>query len=116
MTVEIAPRYKLETDWEPLPEGWNHPDVAGVAVDSRDRVYLFCRAEHPIIIYDSDGHFVEDWDQHKALIKRAHGISIAPDDSVFLVDDLDHTVRKFTRDGQLVFTLGISGQPSDTGY
>src|ERR671926_211444 len=116
MTIELAPRYTLRPGWEQLPEGWSHPDVAGVAVDSHDRVYLFCRAEHPLLVYDRDGKFVTDWDHQKHLFKRAHGITIGPDDSVYLTDDLDHTVRKFTRDGQLLFTLGVSGQPSDTGY
>ena len=116
MTIELAPRYSLVSGWEQLPEGWTHPDVAGVAVDSQDRVYLFCRAEHPLVVYDRDGKFVTDWDHQKHLFKRAHGITIGPDDSVYLTDDLDHTVRKFTRDGQLLFTLGVSGQASDTGY
>jgi DNA-binding beta-propeller fold protein YncE len=116
MTIELAPRYSLVTGWEQLPDGWSHPDVAGVAVDSQDRVYLFCRAEHPLLVYDRVGRFVTDWDHQKHLFKRAHGITIGPDDSVYLTDDLDHTVRKFTRDGQLLFTLGVSGQASDTGY
>ena len=33
-----------------------------------------------------------------------------------LTDDLDHTVRKFTLDGQLLQTLGKPNHPSDTGY
>lgn len=116
MTIELAPRYTLQPDWEQLPEGWTHPDVAGVAVDSQDRVYLFCRAEHPVVVYDRNGRFLTDWDHQKHLFQRAHGITIGPDDSVYLTDDLDHTVRKFTRDGQLVFTLGVPGQAADTGY
>jgi sugar lactone lactonase YvrE len=35
---------------------------------------------------------------------------------VYCTDDGAHTVSKFTPDGLLVFTLGISGQASDTGY
>ena len=116
MTIELAPRYTLRPGWEQLPEGWSHPDVAGVAVDSRDRVYLFCRAEHPLLVYDPDGRFVTDWDHQKHLFRRPHGITIGPDDSVYLTDDVGHTVRKFTRDGQLIFTLGVPDQASDTGY
>ena len=29
--------------WEKLPEGWSFIDVAGVAVDARDNVYVFNR-------------------------------------------------------------------------
>jgi DNA-binding beta-propeller fold protein YncE len=87
--------------------------VAGVATDSQDRVYVFNRGEHPVIVFDRDGRFVKSWGE--GLIARAHGIHIGPDDSVYLTDDLDHTVRKFTTEGRLLQTLGTSGQPSDTG-
>jgi DNA-binding beta-propeller fold protein YncE len=46
---------------------------------------------------------------------RPHGILIGPDDTVYCVDDGDHTVRKFAPDGRLLQTLGTSGKPSDTG-
>src|SRR5262249_5651506 len=32
------------------------------------------------------------------------------------VDDGNHTVRKFTPQGELLLTLGTAGVPSDTGY
>jgi hypothetical protein len=34
-------RYRVVENWAKLPEGWNLTDVASVAVDSKDRVYLF---------------------------------------------------------------------------
>ena len=46
---------------------------------------------------------------------RPHGIFIGPDDTVYCTDDFGHTVRAFTTDGKPRFTLGVSGQPSDTG-
>jgi DNA-binding beta-propeller fold protein YncE len=47
---------------------------------------------------------------------RTHGITVGPDDSVYCVDDGDHTVRKLTPGGELLLTLGASGVPSATGY
>ena len=58
MSVRIAPNYKAVVGWEQLPAGYSHPDVAAVAVDSKDRVFLFCRSEHPVMIYEGDGRFV----------------------------------------------------------
>lgn len=49
--------YEVLEGWEQLPEGWSFVEVAGVAVDSRDRVYVFNRGEHPIIVFDKDGPF-----------------------------------------------------------
>src|SRR5262249_15565968 len=43
---------------------------------------------------------------------RAHGISIAPDDTVFCADDGTHTITKFTPEGELLLTLGTPGQPA----
>ena len=107
-------RYEVQADWEQLPHGWVHGDVAGIATDSQDRVYVFNRSEHPVIVYDQDGKFLDTWGD-STTYPRPHGITIV-DDVIYLVDDGDHTVRKTTLDGKVLMTLGTSGQPSDTGY
>ena len=38
-----------------------------------------------------------------------HGASIGPDDSLYLTDNGDHTVRKFTPDGKMLLELGTPG-------
>ena len=106
-------RYEAHADWEQLPAGWSHGDVAGVATDSQDRVYVFNRSEHPVIVYDRDGKFLTSWGE--GLFPRPHGITIV-DDVVYCADDTNHTVRKFTLEGKLLQTLGNENQPSDTGY
>jgi len=106
-------RYELHEGWEQLPEGWSHGDVAGVATDSQDNVYVFNRGEHPVIVYDREGRFIKSWGE--GMFKRSHGITIH-NDEVYLAGDTDHTVRKFTLDGELLMTLGTMNTPSDTGY
>ena len=44
--------------WGDLPEGWNLVDVAGVAVDDEDRVFVFNRGEHPVIMLDRNGRLL----------------------------------------------------------
>jgi len=107
-------RFELAEGWEQLPAGWWHGDVAGVATDSRDRVYVFNRSEHPVIVYERDGGFLGSWGE--GVFTRPHGITITPDDVVYCADDTDHTVRKFTTDGRLLQTLGNLNQGSDSGY
>ena len=107
--------YDVVEGWEQLPAGFSHPDVAAVAVDRGGRVYLFCRAEHPVLVYERDGRFVRSWGEGMFTM-RAHGITVAPDGSVWCVDDGDQTARKFDPDGRLLLTLGTSGRASDTGY
>src|SRR3954466_6361589 len=50
-------RYEVVEGWEQLPKGYEHRDVAGVAVDGEDRVFLICRGDHPILAYDRKGSF-----------------------------------------------------------
>ena len=116
MSTLISPNYKAVAGWEQLPAGFAHPDVAAVAVNSTGRVYLFCRAEHPVLMYERDGRFVGSWGEGMFTM-RTHGITIAPDDSVWCTDDAGHSVRKFTPDGKLLLTLGENaGKPSESGY
>jgi len=44
-------RYRVVENWAKLPEGWELKDVASVAVDSRNRVYVFNRGDHPMIVF-----------------------------------------------------------------
>jgi DNA-binding beta-propeller fold protein YncE len=112
-TAGVSPRFQPCRDWGRLPDGWRFVDVAGIATDSRDRVFVFNRGGHPIIIFDRAGQYVGSWGEK--LFVRSHGLTIGPDDAVYCTDDLDHTVRKFTPEGTLLLALGTSGIPSDTG-
>jgi sugar lactone lactonase YvrE len=105
--------YEADDRWAQLPPGWKLPEVVGVATDNCDRVYVFSRGEHPVMIFDRDGSFHDSWGE--GIFRRPHGIFVGPDDDVYCIDDHDHTVRKFTCDGHLLLTLGTSGMPSDTG-
>jgi len=102
-------RYRVAENWARLPEGWQLSDVASVAVDSRDRVYVFNRGEHPMIVFDRDGNFLKSWGE--GLFARAHGLSIDADDNLYCTDDGDHTVRKCSTDGKVLLTIGIPNRP-----
>jgi DNA-binding beta-propeller fold protein YncE len=105
--------YRVQDRWPQAAPERKWAEVAAVATDSRDRVFVFAREPHAVLIFDQSGKFLATWGD--GLFKRPHGICIAPDDAVWCTDDADHTVRKFTPDGRLLLTLGTSGQPSDTG-
>lgn len=87
-------RYRVVEDWARVPEGWEFLDVAGVAVDSKDRVYVFNRGAHPMMVFERDGSFLRSWGE--GLFARAHGVHVGPDDALYCTDDGDHTVRKCT--------------------
>jgi DNA-binding beta-propeller fold protein YncE len=106
-------RFRAVPNWPRMPDGWSFVEVVGIAVDSRDRAFVFCRGEHPVMIFEPDGRFVGAWGE--GVFNRPHGITVGPEGDVWCTDDKGHTVRKFTADGKLLLTLGQNGRPSDTG-
>jgi DNA-binding beta-propeller fold protein YncE len=112
VTTDVG-AYEADADWADVPEGWSFREVAGVATDSRSRVYVFSRGEHPVMVFDREGEFLASWGE--GVFTKAHNVRVSPDGYVFCSDLLDHTVRKFTLEGRLLMTLGTANVPSDTG-
>ena len=103
-------RYRVVSEWAKLPDGWSFKEVGGVGVDRNDNVYVFNRGEHPMIIFDREGNFLRSWGEGR--YPRAHGVHMAPDDTMFLTDDGGHFVRKVTLDGKVLLELGVPGKPA----
>ena len=104
--------YEEHTHWGVVPGGWNLEEVAGVAVDASDRVYVFSRSAHPLTIFDREGNFLGSWGE--GVFNRPHALYMAADDTLFCTDDNAHTIYRFTLDGQELMRLQT--QPADTGY
>jgi DNA-binding beta-propeller fold protein YncE len=103
-------RYRVVENWAKLPQGWTLTDVASVAVDSKDRIYVFNRGAHPMIVLDRSGNFIKSWGE--GLFHRAHGLHIDAEDNLYCTDDGDHTVRKCSHDGKVLLTIGIPNKPA----
>ena len=102
--------YEPVVDWAKLSAGWSFKEIGSVGVDKNDNVYVFNRGEHPMIVFDRDGNFLRSWGE--GVFPRAHGVFMAPDDTIWLTDDGDHTVRQCTLEGKVLLTLGIPGKPA----
>ena len=104
--------YIVEQDWAAAGTAPNVGDVAGIAVDANDNVYLFNRGDHPMIVLDRHGSVIRVWGQ--GVFTRPHGVHIGHDGHVYCTDDGDHTVRKFTVTGLALLEVGIAGRASKT--
>jgi hypothetical protein len=103
-------QYRVNDEWARLPDGWSFKEVGGVGVDRNDNVYVFNRGERPMIIFDSEGNFLRSWGE--GHYPRAHGVHMAPDDTLFLTDDGGHFMRRVTLDGKVLLELGVPGKPA----
>ena len=106
-------QYTVQEDWWTLPEGWEFGWVPAVAVDSQDRVYVYSRSEHPMVVFDREGNFINAWGDD--ILKDAHGIFIDADDNIYCTERDTHVVRKFTTEGELLMTLGTPDEPGAEG-
>jgi DNA-binding beta-propeller fold protein YncE len=97
-------RYQLVDGWAKIPEYFVLDDAVDVATDSQDRVFVFCRGNHPILIFDRNGDFISCWGE--GYFREPHGIFIGPDNAVYLTDSQSHTVEKFTPGGEMQMRLG----------
>jgi hypothetical protein len=105
--VSLATWYQVDRDWPERPAHcqWGH--VPGIAVDSKDQVWVYTRAVPPVQVYDSQGRFVRAWGEE--FIKTAHHIKIDHEGNIWLADIGHHVVMQFTPEGKLLKTLGTKG-------
>ena len=115
IVVEAGDRkYELVEGWGEMPAGWEWGQVGSVAVDSKDNVHAFTRAEHPYRIFDKSGKLLDHWGEE--IFEDAHGMCIDKDDTVYFVDRVPQLVTKFDKNGKHRLSLGKRYQKSDTGY
>lgn len=106
-------RYEITNDWARVPPGLEWREVGSVAIDDKDNVYVFNRGgKHPVMVFDSAGNFLRGWGED--IFTHAHGAYFAPDGTLYLTDDFDHTVRQCTVEGKVLATFGVPNRPS--GY
>ena len=104
--------YELAGGWGKLPDGMEFKQVAGVAVDKNDNVYVYNRGTHNLVIFTREGDLITSWDvKHK----EPHGVYVEDNMDIFLVDRNSHVVLKYNNKGDLLLTLGTRDKPSDTG-
>lgn len=108
--------FELIPDWiqTPTDPRLQHEDVAAVACDSRDNVYLHTRKVDHCSVYTESGKFIGAWGD--GLFGNAHGVTIGKDDVLYSTDNHHSVVRKFDLEGKLLHTIGKERVVSDTGY
>ena len=106
--------YDVIPDWGVLPDGFEWGLLGAVTVDADDRVYVFSRSDHPLMVFERDGTYVKTIGEGQ--FSDGHGMCFDPSGDLLLVDRGPHVVMKFTTDGERLMELGQRDEPSDSGY
>jgi DNA-binding beta-propeller fold protein YncE len=128
----IAP-YRMVADWPRYPKGMDFEMGSGVAVDDEGIIYLFTRdrehwAAHPLAMsakmgkssisrFDREGNFLGKWgpSDEPGFALGAHTLYFI-DGCFWTVDRDGHMVKKYSKDGRLLLSLGELGQWGDGPY
>ncbi len=119
-----------------LPNQWVSGQVGGLAVDSRDNIWVFhrpatipdgekaaaldppqaecCYPAPPVLQFDANGQFVQGWGgpgEGFEWFANEHGIFVDHEDNVWLSGSAgsDNHILKFTSSGDFLLQIGRSG-------
>lgn len=141
--VREAPKFVVDPFWpKPLPNHWILGATIGLAVDSRDHVYIIHRrdtfnerteigaATDPVkadccipapnvLEFDPEGNLVNHWGgpgEGYDWPTSNHGITIDHKDNVWIGGngETDSHILKFTRDGKFLAQFGTPGSDTDS--
>ena len=84
--------YTADPDWPQLPANTNLVETPAVAVDAAENVYVFHRGDPPILVFDKNGKHSRSLGH--GLFDSPHGLRVAPDGSLWAVDNGSHIVVK----------------------
>lgn len=130
-----TPRFRVDPFWPlPLPNNWMLGQVAGLAVDANDHVWIVhrprtldarqrgeegmcCVPAPPVIEFAPDGSVVQSWGgtgDGFEWPESEHGIHIDANGNVWIGGNAatDAHILKFTADGEFLLQIGRSGQSS----
>jgi DNA-binding beta-propeller fold protein YncE len=138
----LAPQMVVDPFWpQPLPNKWILGATIGIAVDSRDHIYIVhrnqdnnfatqeigldngvaecCTAAPPIIEFDPAGNVVNAWGgpgQGYTWPDSNHGLEIAPNGNIWIGGNggADSHILVFSAGGDFVREIGLPGEPVDS--
>jgi hypothetical protein len=137
--AQQVPRFAVDASWpKQLPNQWILGQIGGVAVDSRDHIWVYqrprtltdeeraaslnpptakcCRPAPSVMEFDQEGNLLQAWGgpgEGYDWPKSEHGIFVDKQDRVWLAGndkDNDHMILQFTREGRFVMQIGKAGK------
>jgi len=126
-----APAFQVDPAWPTIPNNWQFGQVASVAVDAEDHVWVLQRpgtlnpdeqerAAPPVLEFDGAGNFIQAWggpSEGYEWPSSEHGVYVDPKGFVWIGGngETDNQILKFTRAGEFVMQIGRAGQSQGNG-
>jgi len=104
--------YRTVENWAQLPPGIQWGSVISVDPDAAGNLWVFHRAEPPLLKFDSSGKLLMRLGE--GMFVQPHGLDIDRDGFVWVTDAQDKNgkgqqVFKFSPEGRVLLTLGTKG-------
>ena len=104
-------RFHVDEDFFKLPDNIWPSEAVGVALNSKGRIFLLNRGNHPLLEFMPDGSFVRSIGDGSTIFHAAHSVRFDADDNMWLVDAGNNVVVKFNAKGRIVQALGRRLEP-----
>lgn len=117
--------YRSVPDFLHLPSDLYFGEVAGVAVNSKQHIFVFSRGNTTgpaygasaaqLLEFDSNGKFVREIGHNLYAWSYAHTVKIDPQDNIWVTDKGSDVVVKFNPEGRVSMVFGRKQEASDDG-
>lgn len=127
LPVPSAPAYRWLKAWPQLPDSLTLGQPSGMDMDREGSLVVFCRRGRTwppvgmpdtyiqlntvLFIDPESGKLVKSWGGNRFVMP--HGLTVDPDNNIWLTDVGLHQVFKFTHDGKLIMALGQQRIPGN---
>lgn len=106
--------YRVVPDFFHAPDGMTVGEASGVALNSKQHIFLFQRATPMLSEYDEHGVYVRSLGE--GLFTHPHGLRIDADDNLWTTDDGSHLVLELSPAGRVLLVLGRKGVAAESNW
>jgi len=104
-------KWEVLPSWGQLPAGTTWGAASQVATTAEGQIIVFRRMVPSFFVLNPDGTFVKSWGD--VSYRLAHGVRVDRDGFLWVTDNSDNFVQKFSADGKLLMTVGKKGVAGD---
>jgi len=104
-------KWEVLPNWGQLPAGSIWGAASQLSTTPEGQIVVFRRMVPSFFVLNPDGSFVKSWGD--TPYRLAHGIRIDKDGFIWVTDNTDNFVQKFSADGKLLMTVGKKGVAGD---